>query len=121
MVKYIPTFSHNNLIASRCLTCEAIRDVSQQGHVCIFVNSRANLLQHYVDLGHSGRTSLRYRKEKKENTPGSSGKIIQIPYASCYLKEKSHKFPSDNHTEISQANKNFQGHINGNMHDDFHL
>lgn len=59
--------------------------------------------------------------KKKENTPGSSGKIIQIPYASCYLKEKSHQFPSDNCTEISQANKNFRGHINGNMHGDFHL
>lgn len=56
--KIYSKFCHNNLIASRCLTCETVRDVSQQGHVCIFVDSCAKLLQRYVDLGHSGGTSL---------------------------------------------------------------
>lgn len=60
-------------------------------------------------------------KKKKENTAGSSEQMIQIPYASCYFKEKSHPFPSENHTEISQAKKHFQECTNRNMHSGFYL
>lgn len=61
------------------------------------------------------------KKKKKENSPSSSGQIIQKTYSSCCFKEKSHPFPPDNHTEISQANKHFQGYINRNMPGEFHL
>lgn len=119
MVKYIPSFSHNNLITDRYFMCNHQGRVSIGTHLC-FCKFLCQVISILYCLGTFWKDFTALKKSKRENTPGSSGQMIQLPYASCYFKEKSHLLLSDNSAEISQASKPFQGHMISNMLGVFH-